>query len=67
MSAFFSEADVKEGRFRLGPNVCFRPEADVAYLGGKVRVNTRRATIKVVAGGALAENLDLYTVEIPLI
>jgi len=27
MSAFFSKADVKEGRFRLSLNVCFRPEA----------------------------------------
>ena len=27
MSAFFSKADVKDRRFRLSPNVCFRPKA----------------------------------------
>ncbi len=29
MSAFFSKADVEEHLFRLSPNVCFRPEADI--------------------------------------
>ena len=29
MSASFSKADVKEHLFRLSPNVCFRPKADV--------------------------------------
>ena len=29
MSAFFSIADVQEQRFRLSPNVRFRPEADI--------------------------------------
>ena len=41
MSAFFSKADVKEHRFRLSLNVCFRPGADVAYLGEKVKVASR--------------------------
>jgi len=41
MSAFFSIADVKDGWFRLSPNVRFRPEADVAKIGGEVRVTSR--------------------------
>ena len=41
MSAFFSKAAVQTYPFRLGPNVCFRPGADVAYLGEKVKVASR--------------------------
>ncbi len=29
MSAFFSKADIHRHPFRLSPNVCFRPEADI--------------------------------------
>ena len=41
MSAFFSKADVEEHQFRLGPNVCFRPQADMPKLGWKVEVISR--------------------------
>ncbi len=38
MSAFFSKADVKDQRFRLSPNVRFRPEAVVVCLRVEVKV-----------------------------
>ncbi len=41
MSAFFSKADIHKHRFRLSPNVCFRPQAAVAYLREKVKVASR--------------------------